>query len=209
MRDAIPFLATGVALGLSAGFFPGPLMALVASQTLRHGPGEGAKAAFAPLLTDGPILVLSTLLLARLSAHPRFLGLVSLLGGAFLLFLAYENLTARGIEVDSGEETPRSVRKGILVNALSPHPYLFWITVGAPTILKGLEGGLLPPAAFAGGFLGCLVGAKLLVAVLVGRSRRFLAGRTYLLLVRLLGGALAAYAVVLFRDGYRLLGGTG
>ncbi len=209
MRDAIPFLAAGVALGLSAGFFPGPLMALVASQTLRHGPREGAKAALAPLLTDGPILLLSTLLLANLSGHRPFLGVVSILGGAFLLFLAYENLTAKGIEVGPGDGAPRSVRKGFLVNALSPHPYLFWITVGAPTILKGLAAGPLPPAAFAGGFLGCLVGAKLLVAALVGRSRRLLAGRPYLLLVRVLGGALAAYAVVLFRDGFRLLGASG
>ena len=46
----------GVVFGLAAGLMPGPLLALVIQQTLRHGPGEGIKVAAAPLLTDLPIV---------------------------------------------------------------------------------------------------------------------------------------------------------
>ena len=57
--------ASGAFLGLSCGLAPGPLLALLLAQTLRHGPGEGCKVALAPLFTDAPIIV-ATLVLAVL-----------------------------------------------------------------------------------------------------------------------------------------------
>ena len=52
-------VSAGLVYGLSAGFSPGPLMALVISQTLKHGIREGAKVAVAPLITDLPIILLA------------------------------------------------------------------------------------------------------------------------------------------------------
>ena len=52
MHDAL----SGAVFGLAAGLMPGPLLALVIQQTLRHGPTEGIKVAAAPLLTDLPIV---------------------------------------------------------------------------------------------------------------------------------------------------------
>ncbi|MDY6953588.1 MAG: LysE family translocator, partial [Thermodesulfobacteriota bacterium] len=52
-------LAIGIVLGLSAGFAPGPLLALVISQTLRHNAVEGLKVALAPLVTDLPIILIT------------------------------------------------------------------------------------------------------------------------------------------------------
>ena len=88
----IAFLSAGVVLGLYAGFPPGPLIALVISQTIKHGPKKGVKVAFAPLLTDFPILLISTFLLNRLSNYRMILGIVSLLGGLFLVYLAYTSI---------------------------------------------------------------------------------------------------------------------
>ena len=56
-------LASGILLGLSAGLAPGPMLALVLAQTLRHGTREGCKVALTPLVTDPPI-ILVTLVLA-------------------------------------------------------------------------------------------------------------------------------------------------
>jgi threonine/homoserine/homoserine lactone efflux protein len=93
------------------------------------------------------------------------------------------------------------------VNALSPHPYLFWFSVGAPTILKGVQDGRpLASLAFVLGFLGCLVGAKMVLAVAVGKSRRFLAGKIYLVLMRGLGLLLLVFAFLLGQEACTLLG---
>ena len=205
MEGALAFLGAGLVLGLAAGFSPGPLLAMVIAQTLRHGFGEGVKVAFAPVITDVPIILVATFGLAGIAGRGPVLGVVSLAGGLFLAFLAYESLRTGGLEVSADPQAPRSLATGALVNALSPHPYLFWLTVGAPTVLKGLDQGWLQPALFVGGFYVCLVGAKVVLAVLAGRSRQLLTGRAYVYTMRGLGLLLLVYAVLLLAEGARLL----
>lgn len=201
----IAFLSAGMALGLYAGISPGPLLALVISQTLKHGPKEGAKVALAPIITDFPILLVSTYLLIRLSDYKMILGVVSILGALFLVYLAYGSIKTRGVEVNMDQEVPYSFIKGAVVNGLSPNPYLFWITIGAPTIIKGLAESYIIPFLFVGSFLGCLVGSKCVLAVIAGKSRHFLTGRAYLCIMRVFGIVLLTFAVILFKDGLCLL----
>ena len=201
----VTYLSAGIALGLSAGFSPGPLLTLLLSQTVKHGPKEGAKVAFAPLITDFPIMVVSTLLLTSFSNYRPVLAGVSIAGGMFLFYLVYESFRTSGFKVTVDEAAPRSLLRGTMVNALNPHPYLFWMTVGAPILLKGWAQSPLLPAIFLGTFFGCLVGSKVLLAILVGKSRQFLSGRPYILINRVLGLALFVFAIILLRDGLRLL----
>ena len=77
------FLA-GISLGLSAGFSPGPLLAMVISHTLRYGVRTGIVVACAPLLTDVPIVIAITLLLSSLTANTPLLGGISVVGGLFV-----------------------------------------------------------------------------------------------------------------------------
>jgi threonine/homoserine/homoserine lactone efflux protein len=201
------FFSAGAVLGLSAGFSPGPLFALVLSQTLQHGIKEGCKVALAPLITDLPVIIVSVLLLRQLSGFQQILGAVALLGTLYLVQMAYETFRC-GLKARSfSGSSPQSLGRGMLVNALSPHPYLFWFSVGAPTILKGVhDGNPLASLAFVIGFLGCLVGAKMVLAVAVGKSRRFLAGRIYLALMRGLGLLLLVFAFLLGKEALTLLG---
>jgi threonine/homoserine/homoserine lactone efflux protein len=110
-----------------------------------------------------------------------------------------------GFKATLVDAEPQSLSRGAMVNALSPHPYLFWITVGAPTILKGWTESPLLSVVFVASFFWCLVGSKVVLAVLAGKSRRFLIGKSYIYIMRLLGLALFAFALVLFRDGLSLL----
>lgn len=202
------YLGAGVILGCSAGFSPGPLFALVLSQTLRHGIREGCKVAFAPLVTDLPIILLTTLLLTQIARFKPLLGGVSFAGAAFLAWMAYGTYrSCRDHEIETKEE-PKSLSRGILTNLLSPHPYLFWVAVGAPMVVKGWNASPVAAVAFLLGFYGCLVGAKLVLAVLVGRSRRFLAGRAYRVVMRSLAVMLLVFAGLLLRDGIELVAGA-
>lgn len=60
-------LASGVLLGLSAGLAPGPILALVLAQTLRHGSREGCKIALTPLITDPPIILVALAMASKLA----------------------------------------------------------------------------------------------------------------------------------------------
>ena len=205
----LSYLVTGTVLGLSAGFAPGPLLTLVLSEAMKHGPAAGVKVALAPVVTDPPVIALALYFLSSLSGYRSVLGVISLVGALFILFLGAENLRIRGVRLEEGGSAPQSLRKGIAVNLLSPHPYLFWISVGGPTTMRAMETGLLSAAAFVASFYFFLVGSKLALALLAGQSRSFLQGRRYVLVMRTLGLVLIVLAGFLFRDGLELLGLAG
>lgn len=200
------FLTLGIILGLSAGFAPGPLLTLVISETLQHDIKSGVKVALAPVITDFPIIILTLWVLARLSNFNYILGVISLIGGCVILFMGYESIRIKGVELTLEEVKSNSFTKGILVNALSPHPYLFWFSVGAPTVTKAMNQNILAPLAFICSFYVLLVGSKIILAIVVGKSKSFLSGSVYIYIMRCLGFILCVFAVILFRDGLQLLG---
>ena len=105
----------------------------------------------------------------------------------------------------AGATSPQSLTKGALVNALSPHPYLFWIMVGGPIILNARAQGWNEVLCFVTGFYLALVGSKIVLAMLVSRSRTFLQGRTYLWLMKIMGVVLFLFAILLLKEGTELL----
>jgi len=206
MHESIPFLITGISFGLAAGLAPGPLLALVISETLRHDKRQGIRVAIAPVLTDIPIVLLSVYILSRLSNFNSMLGVISLLGASFIAFLSFEAFTAKGIELETAPVKAESLKKGVIANLLSPHPYLFWISVGAPVMHKAYQASPQASLLFILGFYIFLVGSKVVLALMVDRSKSFLNSRYYLYITRGLGAVLLIFATLFIREGLQLLG---
>ena len=199
-------LTAGVVFGLSAGLAPGPLLMLVITQTLRHNMREGMKVAVAPLITDLPIVSACLLILTRLAQYHGLLGLISCLGGFYVVSLAYETFRTRPVDLELQPVHPRSLRKGVLINALNPHPYVFWLTVGVPLVLKAWEENPLASGIFVFSFYLLLVGSKMALALLVGKSQVLLTGKGYQWVRRSLAVLLGAFSLFLFRDALKLWG---
>ena len=206
MVESLSFLTSGVLFGLVAGLAPGPLLTLVISETLRHSRKEGIIVASVPVVTDLPIVLASILVLAQLSKSNLILGIISLLGALFILYLAYESISVKGIDLNLPHVEAQSFRKGIITNFLNPHPYVFWMTVGAPIILKAYKVNLLSAVLYVGGFYVFLVGSKMIIALLVDQSKRFLESRFYIYLIRALGLMLLMFSLIFFKDGLEFLG---
>jgi threonine/homoserine/homoserine lactone efflux protein len=206
MLRMLSYLAQGTLFGLASGFAPGPLLALVVAETLRYGTGAGIRVALAPLVSDVPIVIATLFLLTRFSNLQTVLGMLTVVGAFFVFYLGWENLRSSGADFGEEHSTSRSFRKGVAVNVLSPHPYLFWLSVGGPITMKAYGTGILGAAAFVLPFYLFLVGTKVGLAVAVGRSRGFLKGKAYLAVMRVLGLLLCLLALLLLRDGLRLLG---
>lgn len=200
------YVLIGAVLGASAGVSPGPLLTLVISETLVHDIRSGIKVAMAPLVTDVPIIGLTLFVLSRLSGFNNVLGMVSLVGGAVVMTMGVQSIRTRGITMDMSKRRPQSLIKGVLVNFLSPHPYLFWLSVGTPIMMRAKAQHLLSAVAFVLGFYVLLVGSKIFLAVLVGKSKRFLTGRAYIYTLRFLGCLLCLLSIFLFKEGCHLLG---
>lgn len=202
----VTVLTAGFVLGLSAGLSPGPLLALVITQTLKHNAAEGIKVAAAPLLTDLPIVLVSLFVLTRLTGFNTILGVISFVGAIYVLYLSYESIHVKSIDNEAAAERPQSLKKGSILNLLNPHPYIFWIAVGGPFLLKSWESDPIAPFLFIALFYLLLVGSKVLLALLVARYSLFLTGKIYFYIMRGLAGVLAIFSLFLFRDALKLWG---
>ncbi|GAA0389789.1 LysE family translocator [Streptomyces luteireticuli] len=199
--------ALGAALGLSAGITPGPLLALVLAGTLRGGLATGLRVAAVPLLTDLPVVLLSVTALSALPVRAVAAGGVA--GGLFLLWLAASTLReARTAEMprantaEARDQERRTLRQAALVNLLSPHPWLFWLTTGAPLLVDAWRDGPGGAGGFVIGFYALLVGSKALFAAVVARARHRMTARAYRVL-------LAGAALLLLGASAMLLAGFG
>jgi threonine/homoserine/homoserine lactone efflux protein len=186
-------VALGLALGLGAGLAPGPLLAVVVAATLDRGFAAGARVAVAPLVTDVPIVALCVLVLQGLPEE--VLAGLSLAGAAFVAYLAFDAL--RPAEPSAGAVTT-DLRRGALVNALSPHPWLFWITVGGPLLVDAASDSAAAAVGFVAAFYALLIGSKVAMAGLVAAGRRDSWSRAVPVVSALL---LALAAIALLIDG--------
>lgn len=161
------YLLQGITFAVSATVMPGPFQAYLLSRTLAQGWRKTLPAALAPLLTDGPILVLCIGVLTR--TPPALLDLLRLAGGAYILYLArglWAHLAAPSrLPMPDPAAARRSLLQAAGVNLLNPNPYIFWGTVGSPIIVAGWrENPLLGTAFLAGFFVTFPLGLALLIA---------------------------------------------
>jgi threonine/homoserine/homoserine lactone efflux protein len=209
MMEPAAYLISGIVFGTAAGISPGPLLTLVIAETVKHSRKEGIKVASAPIITDLPIVLASIFVIAKLSHSDLLLGIISILGAMFIGYLAYESITVEGIELDLKKVKPKSLRKGVITNFLNPHPYLFWIAVGAPITLKAFAVSFISAFSFILGFYICLIGSKVLIALVVDRSKDFLKSNAYVYIIRFLGVILLIFSGLFIRDGLKFFGFIG
>ena len=196
-------LLLGLSLGLGAGLAPGPLLALVVRASLQGGFAAGARVALGPLVTDLPIILVAVLLAASLSEAA--LGVLGIAGGLFVAWLGVEALRDEPAPVEAAAGGPAAghVRRGALTNVLSPHPWAFWLTVGAPVLS---EGGTADAVAFLVAFYALLIGTKVAVAAALGAGRkRLVRGSAYAAALRGSGILLVGAGALLAVEGVKAL----
>lgn len=148
------YILQGIGYGLAAAAQPGPFQTYLISQSLLKGWKRSLPAAFAPLLSDGPIIALCLLVLSQVPPWlQRFLYIA---GGAFVLYLAYGAYrTWKAFDpalpsADTGAQ--QSILKAALINTLNPNPYIFWSLVTGPILVTGWRENPVFGAGFLAGF---------------------------------------------------------
>lgn len=194
----LAYFLQGFILGFPAAATPGPLQALYLSQTMRVGWKRTLPSALAPLLSDGPIILLVLFVLTRTPDY--LLRGIRFAGGLFILYLAYRAfLQFRAQAVD--QPTPNDTsHKGLLTaaitNLLNPNPYIFWGVVAGPLLIEAWRESSLYGISFMVGFYGTMISG------LVGLIMLFAAaGHLTERMVRLMSGlsALALFGFGLYQ----------
>jgi threonine/homoserine/homoserine lactone efflux protein len=182
----LEYILIGASFAFAAAIQPGPLQAFYLSSVAQNGWKRTLPAAFAPLISDGPIAVLTLLVLTR---FPEAAGrLLQAAGGVFLLYLAWRGYrqwqlqTAPERESGAGDSAPRTLAQAVLVNLLNPNPYLGWSLVLGPAFLAAWGQNPAYGAALVTAFYATIVLANGIVILLFGTTR-FLGPRTRRMLI--------------------------
>ena len=143
----ISTILAALILGASAGMAPGPYTTMVVATALERGFRPAARLALTPLVTDLGPLVTTALLLDVLNRTA--LTVIGVMGGLVvsvvgLRFLAHhrhppEAGPEAGPEAEPEIETLRQSAgfwHVALSAVLSPAPWLFWLVVGSPLLLR-------------------------------------------------------------------------
>ncbi len=197
-------LLTAAAVGFSAGVTPGPLQAIFLSYAVKGGWKKALPAAFAPLVSDAPVI---TLVLLLLSSLPNaFLRALQLGGALFLVYLAWDSFKAfrhyqEVAEIPQGNSL-QTLLKATLVNLLAPGPWLFWSLINGPNFLQTWAVSPWWGAGYLVSFYGTFILTNIaLIGLFSGVRRMGEKVRRGMLLGSAI--ALAGYAV------YQFLGGIG
>lgn len=166
------YFVQGLLLALPTTLTPGSFKVFLISESLQNGFRRSWPIAFAPAITDGPIIVLVVLALTQLPQ--TYLDLLRLLGGFFLLYLAarivvlLRRTTGATLQAPGEHAGRQSLGRAIVINLLNPNPYIFWAVVAGPILVGALEQSLVYGLTFVIAFYGAFITGLLIVAWVFG-----------------------------------------
>ena len=167
-----------MAYGFAAAVQPGPFQTYIISQTLKSGWRSTLPAAFAPLVSDGLIIVLVLLVLSQVPIW--FQRVLYVVGGIFIVYLAYNAFKGwRNFEpaaLANEQSTGQSLFRAATMNVLSPGPYIFWSLVTGPILIAGWRESPANGLSLLAGFY-LTMGATLMGIIAVFATARHLGAR--------------------------------
>jgi threonine/homoserine/homoserine lactone efflux protein len=170
---------------------------------------EGAKVAFAPILATFPILLVTLPFVSFFSRNGYLLGTLSVAGGIYLLYLAFETwkpADLASLYITNETEGSSPFWMGFNAALLSPHPYLFWSTAGAALLIGAWKVGITAAAVFLTSFLGIFFVSKMLLVFIAARLKTSVHSRGLDFLLRSLSLVLFGFGLALFFESLRLFG---
>ena len=171
----LPYLLQGLTLGFAAGAQPGPFQAFLIGQAISRGWRKTLLMGLAPLVSDGPIVILTLLLLSQVPDW--FQRALQIVGGFFILYLAYSAYqTWKNFQADVPPTLPsrnNDLLRAATMNLLSPGPYIFWSTVIGPLVIQAWEISLWSAVALVGVFYAAMLSLNMVLIVLFGQAARF------------------------------------
>lgn len=170
----ISYLIYGIAYAFAAAIQPGPFQVYIISQTLKKGWRATLPAAFAPAISDIPILILVLFMLSTLPDN--FIATLRIGGGIFLFYLGFMALkSCKMFDVNktiSNESTQQTLFNAVLVNLLNPAPYLGWALIMGPRFLEGWNATPINGSALIVGFYLTMILTSLGIIILFGFAKK-------------------------------------
>jgi len=170
----LSYLIFGITYAFAAAVQPGPLLTYIISQTLKKGWRSTLPAAFAPVISDIPILILILLLLSTMP--DSFIFILRIGGGLFLLYLGFRAFKSwQAFDADQtilNESGQQTLFNAVFVNLLNPAPYLGWSLILGPIFLEGWKLAPINGIAMIIGFYVTMILTLAGIIILFGFARK-------------------------------------
>lgn len=179
------FLASLV-MGFSGAIMPGPLLTVTINESLRRGFVAGPLIVLGHALLE--LLLVSLLLLGFGTIFDQQIvkGLIGLVGGGFLIWMAYGMIReARRKELDFSLTSTQPAKKmnpvllGATISASNPYWSLWWATVGTTSLVVAGKNGILGSTSFYLGHISSDLIWYSLVSGAVATGRRLFTPTIY------------------------------
>jgi threonine/homoserine/homoserine lactone efflux protein len=139
-------------------------------------------------------------------------GIIGVIGGLFLLALAFAILRQARRTMAPLEVSTQSARRGrwliatgALLSVANPYWFIWWATVGTTWVLWSLAAGVIGVVIFFFGHILADLGWYSIVSFTVARGKRFMTARVYRGLLLLCGVALIGLGVYFVVSGATFL----
>jgi threonine/homoserine/homoserine lactone efflux protein len=131
-----PIILSVIVISLSGVMMPGPMFAVTLAKSYKS-PWAGAQISLGHAVIEVPLILLIYFGFARFFENDIVQLVLSLLGGAMIIWLGVGLFRARADVVEKGKDLPYSAFvAGILMSALNPFFLLWWATIGSMLIMK-------------------------------------------------------------------------
>ena len=125
-----------IVLSLSGVMMPGPMFAVTVAKSYRS-PWAGTKVSIGHAIIEVPIILLIYFGFGQFFQHQVVQIILSLIGGAVIIWLGINMFRARKDVVESGKDLKYSaIITGIVMSAINPLFLLWWATVGSMLVMK-------------------------------------------------------------------------
>ena len=138
----LPILLSVVVISLSGVMMPGPMFAVTLAKSFKS-PFAGARIALGHAVVEVPVILLISFGFAQIFEDNLVQIILSLAGGAMIVWLGVAMFRARARVVREGKDLSYSAfTAGIITSGLNPFFLLWWATVGSLLVVRFLEFGL-------------------------------------------------------------------
>ncbi|MFC1943774.1 LysE family transporter [Chloroflexota bacterium] len=139
----LPILLSLVVISLSGVMMPGPMFAVTLAKSYRT-PWAGVQIAIGHAVIEVPLILLIYFGFARFFESSIVQLVLSILGGAMIIWLGIAMFRARAEVVRGGKDLPyNAFIAGILTSGFNPFFLLWWATIGSMLIMKFLDFGTI------------------------------------------------------------------
>jgi threonine/homoserine/homoserine lactone efflux protein len=144
----LPILLSVIVISFSGVMMPGPMFAVTLAKSYQS-PWAGARISLGHAVIEVPLILLIYFGFARFFENTTVQLVLSLLGGAMIIWMGISMFRSRTEVVNKGKSVSyNAFVAGILTSGLNPFFLLWWATIGSMLIMRFLDFGLGGLAVF-------------------------------------------------------------